>query len=118
MGRSSGWIDKPEPRIPSWPLWNLQPALHRGPRQAARKPGRDVGERIERDQFARAVEADEVTHPADQRDVGDGVFVVHDPLPVFETPFEHIQQAPGFRDIALERTLVGDVLTGEFMEEA
>jgi hypothetical protein len=50
--------------IPSRPRRNLQPALHRGPREATLQPGADVLERIELDQFARAVEAVQVAHPA------------------------------------------------------
>ena len=59
---SSAPREADEPYSPSRPLRDLQPALHRRPRQAALQPGRNMHERIERDQFARAVEADEVAY--------------------------------------------------------
>ena len=43
----------------SRPLRNIQPAYDRRPRQAAIEPGRDIAEIIERNQFARAVDAEQ-----------------------------------------------------------
>src|SRR6267142_5917745 len=77
----------------SRPLWNLEPALYRGPRQAAFQPARDVAKAVERDQLTCAVKADQIAHSAEHRNVGDGVVVVHDPLPSRQTDLHHTQQA-------------------------
>ena len=102
----------------SRPLRNIQPALHRRPRQPALQPCRHMLQRVERNEFARTVEADQVAHPAEHGNVGDGVFIVHDPLPAGEMRLHHAEQALGLGDITLERPLVGKILAGEFMEEA
>src|SRR6266851_9726178 len=102
----------------SWPLRNFKPALHRRSRKAALQPGRDVSKAIERHEFACAVKADQIAHPAEQRDVGDGLLVVHHPPPSAEASLHHPEQARGFGNIALKRPLVGDLLAGEFVEKA
>src|SRR5579862_5997647 len=99
-------------------LWNVQPAFDGRPRQATIEPRRDVDEVVERYEFSRAVEADQVAHPAEHRDIGDGVLVIHDPLPSVETGLDDAQEALRFIDVPFERTFVGDLLAGEFMEEA
>src|SRR5438552_8169558 len=71
----------------SRPFRNIQPALHGGPGKAALQPRRYMLERIEFDEFPRAVKAVQVTHPAEHRDIGDGVFVIHDPLPAGKLDF-------------------------------
>src|SRR5579862_3223641 len=82
--RSYGW---------SGALRNLQAAFDRRPRQATFEPDRDMDEVVERDQFARAVKADQIAHPAEHRNIGDGVVVVHDPLPSGKADFHDIEQA-------------------------
>src|SRR6266700_1681183 len=86
----------------SRPLRNFKPALHGRPRKAALQPGRDVSKAIERHEFARTVKADQIAHPAEQRDVGDRVLVVHYPPPPAEASLHHPEQARGFGDIALK----------------
>ena len=71
---------------------------------------------VERNELARAVEADQIAHPAQQRNVRDGVVIAHDPLPPGETLLENGEQALRFRAIAFERTFVFDVLAGELKE--
>src|SRR5437763_14095496 len=96
MGRSE-WDEKPRTSWDSaaspttniqvsifthlWPLRNIQPSLHRRPRQTALQPPRHVLERIERDEIARAVEADQVTYPTETRDMRGRVFIGHHTLP-------------------------------------
>src|SRR5262245_45131866 len=77
----------------SRPLWDLRPAVHGGAGEAALQPGRGVLEGIEPDEIARAVEADQVAHPAEHGDVGDRVVVAHDPLSSGEPRLEHGEQA-------------------------
>src|SRR5215831_209666 len=100
------------------PLRNIQPALHRGPRQPTLEPGRDMLQSTERNEITSFIEADQVAHPAEHGDVGDAVLVVHDPLPSGKPRLDHTEQALRFRDIALQRTLVGDLLAGELVEKA
>src|SRR3984893_5024903 len=102
----------------SRPLWNFKPALHGRSREAALQPGRDPHEAIEFDKFARTVKADQVAHPAEHRNIGNRIFVAHVPRPPVKAGLNHVQQTPGFGDIALERPLVGDLLAGEFVEIA
>jgi hypothetical protein len=64
----------------------------------------------------RFVEANQVAHPAEQRDIGDGVVVAHDPLAA-KPVVEHAEQALALA-IALQRALVLDLAAGEFVEEA
>src|SRR5260370_34694888 len=102
----------------SRPLRDFKPALHGRPCKAALQPGRDVSKAIERHEFACAIKANQIAHPAEQRDVGDRVLVVHHPPPPAEASLHHPEQARGFGDIALQRPLVGDLLAGEFVERA
>src|SRR5882757_10401707 len=102
----------------SRPLRDFKPALHGRPCKATLQPGRDVSKAIERHEFACAVKADQIAHPAEQRDVGDRVLVVHHPPPSAQASLHHPSRARGFGDIALKRPLVGDLLAGEFMEIA
>src|SRR5580704_6151037 len=46
-------------------LRDLEPPLHGGSGKAALQPGRDVRQGIVIDELARAVEADQVAHPAE-----------------------------------------------------
>src|SRR5690348_11703905 len=63
------------------PFRNVEPALHGRPRQAPLEPGRNVLQTIELNEPACFIKADDVAHPAEHRNVGDAVFVVHEPLP-------------------------------------
>ena len=100
------------------PLRNIEPALHRRPGEPAFQPCRHLLQRIECDEIARTVEADQVAHPAEHGNVGDGIFVVHDPLPSGKPRLHHVQQALRLGDVTLERPLVGKLLAGEFVEKA
>src|SRR6185437_5587446 len=102
----------------SRPFRDLQPALHRRARQATFEPGGDMPEAVERHEVAGTVEANEVARPAEQGNVGNAVFLLHHPPPSVEMLLEYAEQAPRFRDVALERTLVGDLLAGKFVEIA
>src|SRR5262245_52003702 len=102
----------------SRPFRDLQPALYGGSRQATLQPGRDVLQGIEVHEVARAVEPDQIAHPAERGDVGDRVFVAHDPLPDCEAGVEDTEQALGFVTVALQRPLVWIFPTREFVEEA
>src|SRR5277367_2200991 len=107
------------------PIWgrklssfrNLQPALHRRSCKPAIEPCRDLFQFVERNELPRAVEADQIAHPAQQRDVGDGVVVAHDPLPPVETLLENTEQTLRFDAIAFERAFVLEVLARKFVEE-
>ena len=76
----------------SWPRWNIQSALDRGPRQAAFEPSRHLPKAVEVDQFTRLIEPDQVAHPAKHRNVGDGILIVHDPLPSGQMRFHYAKQ--------------------------
>src|ERR1700730_8081606 len=76
-----------------WRFRNVEAALHGRPRQPALEPFSDTAKLVERDEFARAVEAYQVAHPAEHGNVGDSVFVVHEPLPPGEVRLHHAQQA-------------------------
>jgi hypothetical protein len=77
-----------------------------------------VRQLVERHQLARAIKADQIAHPAERRNVGDGVVGVHDPLPAIEPGLEHAEQPLALGDIALQRALVLVLTAGEFVEEA
>src|SRR6185437_6758572 len=74
--------------------------------------------RLSNHEVAGTVEANEVARPAEQGNVGNAVFLLHHPPPSVEMLLEYAEQAPRFRDVALERTLVGDLLAGKFVEIA
>src|SRR3954466_3010344 len=107
-----------EAEIASWPLRNLQPALHRRPREAALQPRRDVLEIIEADEIARAIKADQIAHPAERCDVRNGVLLAHDPLLPGKARLKNAEQAFCFGGIAIARALVLKILAGELVEEA
>ncbi len=75
-------------------------------------------EGVEIDQVSGFVEANQVAHPAEHGDVGDGVVVVHDPLAAVQAALHHAQQALGLGDVALQRPFVLVLPAGEFVEEA
>ena len=67
---------------------------------------------VEPDDLARVIEPDKIAHPAEQRDIGDGVVVAHDPFPAVEPGLQHAQQALRLGAVALQRPLVGDLAAG------
>ena len=75
------------------PLRYVEPALHRRPGEPAFQPCRHLLQRIECDEIARAVEADQVAHPAEHGNIGNGIFIVHDPLPSIKPRLQHTEQA-------------------------
>src|SRR5262249_55979679 len=97
---------------------NCQPALHRGAGETALEPRRHVLQGVELDEVAGAIKPDQVADPAQHGDVGDGVVIVHDPLPAVEARLQHPEQAFGLVAIALERAFGGDLAAGELVEVA
>lgn len=75
------------------PLRNVQAALDGGPRQAAFQPTRHMLEAIESNQFARAIEADQIAHPAEHGNIGNGIFIIHHPLAAAQMYLQHAEQA-------------------------
>src|SRR5206468_1195946 len=96
---------------------NLEPTLHRGPRKAALEPEGYVLEGIEANQFASAIEADEVAHPAKHRDIRNRVFT-GEPFATTEALIHYGKDALTLGDVAVARALVLVVAAGEFVEEA
>jgi hypothetical protein len=76
-----------------------------------------VGEVRDADQVAGLVEADQVAHPREGRDVGDRVLVGHDPGASGQPLVEHAQQPLRLRDVAVARALVFVVAPGEPVKE-
>src|ERR1700723_3207884 len=99
-------------------MWNIQSALDRGPRKAAFEPSRYFPKAIEVDQFTRLVEPDQVADPAKHRNVGDGIFIVHDPLPSDKMRFHYAKQALRLSDVTLKWPLVLVFSADEFVKEA
>src|SRR3546814_18321672 len=91
---------------------NLQPPPHRRTRQPALEPGRHVPEAVELHQFPRLVEGDQVVHPAQGGDVGDGVVVAPDPVATPEPPVEHTPPPPRPHAVALPPAVVLVFLAG------
>src|SRR5450432_3406538 len=69
-------------------------------------------------EIARCIETDEVVDPGEGGDVGDRVYLAHDPGAVRELPVQYTKQALRFRNIAIARTLVLVVLARKFIEES
>ena len=107
---------RPLERLP--PPRNLKSALHRRPGKAAFEPGADVLVIAEADQFASFIKADQVAHPAEHRDIGDGEFVAHHPGPALKPRVERREHALGFVAVTMERPLVFIFAAREFVEEA
>src|SRR3990167_10270938 len=59
-----------------------QPALPPRPRQPGIEPALHMTEPLEPDDLCRVVEADQVPHPAEQRNIGDAVIGAHHPVAV------------------------------------
>src|SRR5271155_5670779 len=96
---------------------NAQTPLHRGPGHRPLQPTRHVVELVPTDQLACAVEADEIAHPAERRNVGDRIVLAHDPAPAGDPLLQNAEQPRGFLDVAFERTLVLVFAAGELVEE-
>ncbi|MEY9429446.1 hypothetical protein ABH975_004761 [Bradyrhizobium ottawaense] len=96
----------------------FSPRCTAGRASAPFEPGTDRFELGEFDEIAGTVEADEIAHPAEHGDVGNGVVVIHEPLPSRKMRLHHAEQAHGFGDVAVTGPLVLKILAGEFVEEA
>src|SRR5262249_43259635 len=99
-------------------LGDVETALNGRAGQAAFQPGRNLFQSVEFDELARPIEADQIAHPAERRDVGDGVDVPHDPVATGEPGLKDVEKAFRFGAIALERAFVRDLPASELMEEA
>src|SRR6516164_10728323 len=71
---------------------HLQPAPHRRPREATVEPRLYMKKAVEADELARSVKADEVAHPAEQRNIGDAVVSAHHPVAAREPFVEDTEQ--------------------------
>ncbi|KGC52746.1 hypothetical protein DO65_4937 [Burkholderia pseudomallei] len=100
------------------PRRNVQSARHRRPRDERVERARHVRIAIEFDELARLVEADQVAHPRERRDVGDRIGVVHDPPAMREAAVKHAEQALRLADVALARAFVLVLAARELVEEA
>ena len=81
-----------------------------GTRQAALQPSRNLLQRIELDELARAIEANHRPHPAEHGNIGNGIVVAHDPLSAVEARVDgHLEHAFGFVGETLQRTLVSSI---------
>ena len=67
-------------------------------------------------EIASLIKAGEIVDPWECSHVGDRESVAHDPGPILELAVKYAQQTLRFRDIAVARTLVFEVLAGEFIE--
>src|SRR3546814_18644547 len=72
---------------------------------------------VESDELARFVKADEIAHPAEQRDIGDAVVSAHHPLAAREPLVEDTEQPSCFGRAAVARALVLIGRAGEVVEE-
>src|ERR1700729_1946081 len=70
----------------------------------------------EADQLACPVKADEVAHPAEHRNVGDGVVVAHDPGSLRKSRLDNGENALRLVTIAVKRALVLDLAASEFVK--
>src|SRR5215813_1973428 len=71
---------------------HLQPALYRRTREAAIEPRLHMKKAVEADDFARFVKADQVAHPAEQRNIGDAVVSAHHPVAAHKPFVEDTEQ--------------------------
>jgi len=97
---------------------HFEAALYSWPRQARAEPPLDVNETVEPDNVARFIKADQIAHPAEQRDVGNAVIIAHNPGALSEPRVEDPEQARGFGRVAVTRALVFIILAGKFVEKA
>jgi hypothetical protein len=72
--------------------WESQTFGHRRVHKR-RQHALDVGELVELHQLAGAVEANQVAHPREDGDIGNGVLIAHDPLAAGQALLQHRQQA-------------------------
>jgi hypothetical protein len=84
--------------------------LHRGPFDEGPQHPLHVREVGCADQLASPVEAQQVAHPGQGGDVGDGVAVAHDPGAVGQAPVQHGQQAARLGHVAVAWALVLEAL--------
>src|SRR5690606_92479 len=89
ISRPTDW-----PAAASGPRRNRQAFLHGRAREKPVQRPQHVAEILDTDEVARLVEVDQVAHEGKDRDVGDGVLVVHHPLAAFEVPVDDAEQPP------------------------
>jgi hypothetical protein len=75
-----------------WPGGYSEAALNGWAGQASLQPGWNLLQAVIVDELARAIEADEVPHPPEHRNVSDGIDVSHDPVVAGQPRLEHAQQ--------------------------
>src|SRR5438445_11005389 len=97
---------------PSLNRHHLQPAPHRG---TAVEPCLQVNKAVEADELARFVKADEVAHPAEQRNI-DAVVSAHHPVAARKPFVEDTERARWFCCAAVARALVGVELMDKGLE--
>src|SRR5690348_4842710 len=85
---------------------DVQAPVDGGPRDERIEHALHFLELAELHQLARAIEAHQVAHPREDRDVGNAVLAAHHPPPALEVLVEHREQALGLGDIAVARALV------------
>src|SRR5262249_51067319 len=72
--------------------WYIKSSLHGWPREAAIEPCLHMKEAVEADELASLVEADQIAHPAEQRNIGDRIVIAHHPCPEGEPSVENAEQ--------------------------
>jgi hypothetical protein len=91
--------------------------LHRRPIDKGRQRALHQREAVELHQLARAIKAHEVAHPRENGDVGDGVFLAHDPAAARQALLEHAEKASGACGDAVTRELVFVVFASKLVKE-
>src|SRR5579872_4640785 len=79
---------------PSAALGYVQAPLHGGPGEKGIQNALHVREVGEADDLTRLIEADQIAHPRENCDIGDGVRIAHHPGSSGQPALEHAQQAP------------------------
>src|SRR6266702_3773449 len=102
---------------PSLPLRNLQPPHHRRTRDECGQHAPHVRKVPNADELTRFIEADQIAHPRESRDIGNRIGIAENPLTPFQPLLQHAEQTLGLGDITIARTLVLVLLAGELMEE-
>src|SRR5262249_61609716 len=93
-------------------------APHRGSRHKGLERTGDVWKAGKSHQLGGLVEADQVAHPGEYGDVGDGVTLAHEPAALRQLGIEHGQQPARLLHVSVARPLVRKVLARKLMEEA
>src|SRR4029450_6253308 len=98
------------------PWRNFETALHGWPRKTALPPRPAVRQAVELHEFACSVKSDEIAHPAQKRNVGDGEEVAHHPLAPGQPGLEDTEETFRLCAVALERAFVLDLPPGELVK--